>query len=130
LSGLGWPHGFGDSGSDRIRACNLAEDAGARNDRESIVSTSHPTSDRRKEIKVERVQTGIRIEKRMLKVLKALAEYLDISLGDLIEGIVLHTFEGKSPFNEETVQRIQMLKQVYDMDYDASASHRLFEEES
>ena len=94
------------------------------------MSTSHPASDTRKEIKVERVQTGIRIEKRMLKVLKALAEYLDISLGDLIEGIVLHAFEGKSPFNEEIIQRIQMLKQVYDMDYDASASHRLFEEES
>ena len=47
---------------------------------------------------VERIQTGARIEKRMLKVLKGLAEYLDVSLGDLIEGIVLHAFEGKAPF--------------------------------
>lgn len=86
---------------------------------------SHP-----KRIKVERVQTGMRIEKRMLKVLKALAEYLDISLGDLIEGIVLHAFEGKSAFNQELLQRIETLKQVYDMDYDASASHHLFEEET
>src|SRR5210317_408153 len=43
---------------------------------------------------VERVQTGIRIEKRMLKVLKGLAECLDITLGDLVEGIVLHAFPG------------------------------------
>ena len=46
-----------------------------------------------KDLVVERVQTGVRMEKRMVKVLKALAEYLDISLGDLLEGIVLHAFE-------------------------------------
>ena len=45
---------------------------------------------------VERVQTGVRMEKRMLKVLKALADSLDLSLGDLLEGIVLHAFEGKA----------------------------------
>ena len=79
-------------------------------------------------IRVERVQTGVRIEKRMLKVLKALAEYLDISLGDLLEGIVLHALEGKAtPFDEDTLQRIAALKQVYDMDYDSSAAHQ-FEE--
>jgi hypothetical protein len=78
-------------------------------------------------IKVERVQTGVRIEKRMLKVLKALAEYLDISLGDLLEGIVLHAFEGKCAFNEDLLQRIATLKEVYDMDYDARASHYMIE---
>ena len=76
---------------------------------------------------IERVQTGVRIEKRMLKVLKALAEYFDISLGDLLEGIVLHSFEGSSPFNEDMRQRIDTLKQVYDMDYDSSASHHFIE---
>lgn len=79
-------------------------------------------------IRVERVQTGVRIEKRMLKVLKALAEYLDLSLGDLLEGIVLHAFDGKpSPFDEDLLQRIESLKQVYNMDYDSSAAHN-FEE--
>ena len=80
-------------------------------------------------ISVKRVQTGIRIEKRMLKVLKALAEYFDITLGDLLEGIVLHAFEGKPPFDEETMQHIATLKVVYGMDYDASASHNFIEEE-
>ena len=75
------------------------------------------------QIKVRRVQTGVRIEHRMLKVLKALAEYFDLSLGDLLEGIVLHAFEGRSPFDCEALKRIEALKQVYDMDYDASASH-------
>ena len=79
-------------------------------------------------IRIERVQTGVRIEKRMLKVLKALAEYLDMSLGDLLEGIVLHAFEGKpSPLNEDILERVEILKQVYDMDYDSSAAHN-FEE--
>ena len=78
-------------------------------------------------IKVERVQTGVRMEKRMVKVLKGLAEYVDISLGDLLEGIVLHAFEGKAPFSEKTLLKIEELKKVYDMDYDASASHNMIE---
>jgi hypothetical protein len=78
--------------------------------------------------KVERVQTGVRVEKRMLKVLKALAEYYDISLGDLLEGIVLHALEGQSPFHDEDLERIATLKSVYELDLDASASHHMFEE--
>lgn len=80
-------------------------------------------------IQVTRVQTGVRIEQKMLKVLKALAEYFGISLGDLLEGIVLHAFDGKSPFGPEDLRRIKTLKQVYDMNYDASASHRFIEDE-
>lgn len=80
-----------------------------------------------KKIKVERVQTGVRMEKRMLKVLKAMAEYHEISLGDLLEGIVLHAFEGRSPFDAEAIKRIDALKQIYEMDYDASASHHFTE---
>jgi hypothetical protein len=76
---------------------------------------------------VERVQTGVRIEKRMLKVLKAFAEYHDLTLGDLLEGIVLHAFEGKCPFSESSLQRIQQLKKFYGLDLGASASHRLKE---
>jgi len=78
-------------------------------------------------IKVERVQTGVRIEKRMLKVLKALAEYLNMTLGDLLEGIVLSSFEGNSPFVPSTLQKIEQLKEVYGMDYGVEASHRMVE---
>ncbi|MCJ7735327.1 MAG: hypothetical protein MUP11_12365 [Anaerolineales bacterium] len=79
-------------------------------------------------IQVERVQTGVRLEKRLLKVLKGLAEYLDISLGDLLEGILLHALEGKAPpLNDDLLERIGSLKHVYDMDYDSSAAHN-FEE--
>ncbi len=78
-------------------------------------------------IPVERVQLGVRMEKRMVKVLKGLAEYHDLSLGDLLEGIVLHAFENKTPFSEETLQRIGQLKEVYGMEYGVSASHRFTE---
>jgi hypothetical protein len=76
-------------------------------------------------VTVERVQTGLRIEKQMLKVLKGLAEYHDMSLGDLVEGIVLHAFEGKSPFGEESLARIQDLKRIYGMKLAAKDAHRL-----
>lgn len=80
-------------------------------------------------IKVERVQTGVRIEKHMLKVLKGLAEYLDMTLGDLLEGIVLASFEGNSPFVAATLDKIEQLKEVYGMDYGAEASHRMVDAE-
>ena len=79
---------------------------------------------------IERVQTGVRIEKRLLKVLKALADYHDLSLGDLLEGIVLHSFEGKPPFSEESRRRIADLKRVFRLDLDAASSHRLKEKEA
>jgi hypothetical protein len=78
-----------------------------------------------REIKVQRVQTGVRLEKRLLKVLKAMAEYRDITLGDLIEGICLHAFDGKPPFDEAGREKIRKLKEIYELDLDASASHRL-----
>ncbi|HLX06445.1 MAG TPA: hypothetical protein VKY89_01145 [Thermoanaerobaculia bacterium] len=78
-------------------------------------------------VEVERVQTGVRMEKRILKVLKALAELHDLSLGDLLEGIVLHAFEGKSPFGAETLRQVVELKRIYGLDLDAGASHHLRE---
>ena len=76
---------------------------------------------------VERIQTGVRMEKRLLKVLKALAELLDLSLGDLLEGIVLHAFEGKAPFGDDSRQRIAELKKIYGLDLQAADSHHLVE---
>ncbi len=76
---------------------------------------------------IERVQTGVRLEARMLKVLKGLAELKGISLGDLIEGIVLHAFDGKAPFSRETLKQIERLREVYGLTLHASDSHRLEE---
>lgn len=78
-------------------------------------------------ITVERVQVGVRLEKRMVKVLKGVAEYADLSLGDLLEGIVLHAFANKTPFSAQTLARVRQLKAVYGMNYGVEASHRLVE---
>jgi hypothetical protein len=76
---------------------------------------------------IERVQTGVRMEKRLLKVLKALAEFHDLTLGDLLEGIVLHAFDGKCAFEKASLARIRDLKKFYGLDLSAGASHRLIE---
>jgi hypothetical protein len=78
-------------------------------------------------IDVDRIQTGVRMERRLVKVLKALAEYKSMTLGDLLEGIVLHAFDGKAPFSAETLRKIGELKGIYDLRLDARASHRLRE---
>jgi len=80
-------------------------------------------------VTIKRVQTGMRIEHNMLKVLKGLAEYLDLSLGELLEGIVLHSFEGKVPFGESTLTTIQQLSVVYGLELKADDSHNLTESE-
>jgi hypothetical protein len=85
-----------------------------------------PMADDRK-FEIERVQTGVRMEKRILKVLKAFAEYHDMTLGDLLEGIVLHAFDGKTPFSPASLERIRQLKKFYELDLDSAASHRLKE---
>ncbi len=85
------------------------------------------TTGQNSKLVIERVQTGVRMEKRILKVLKAFAEYHDMSLGDLLEGIVLHAFDGKTPFSAASLARIRDLRKFYDLDLDSGASHHLVE---
>ena len=77
------------------------------------------------QLRVERVQTGVRMEKRIVKVLKGLAEYHDMSLGDLLEGVVLHAFDGKCAFSKDSLRVVAELKKLYKLDLDASASHKM-----
>lgn len=79
--------------------------------------------------KVQRVQIGARMEKTLVKVLKALAEYLDLSLGDLLEGVTLHALEGKPAFSEKTLGHVKKLRTIYGLDLSARDSHRLVEED-
>ena len=79
---------------------------------------------------VERQQTGIRIEKPLMKVLKGLAEYHDITLGDLLEGIVLHSFDGKAPFGKESIRKIGELRKVYGLDLTGADAHKLVEKKT
>ncbi|MFS8182823.1 hypothetical protein ACMG4P_14855 [Pseudovibrio denitrificans] len=79
--------------------------------------------------KIERVQTGVRLEKRVLKVLKAVAAHHEMGLGDLLEGIVLHSFEGKAPFGPDTLAFIASMREAYGLDLTAEDSHKLIEAE-
>lgn len=78
--------------------------------------------------KFERVQTGLRLEKRLIKVMKGLAEHLEMPVAELVEGMALHAFEGKAPFSDATLRKIAQLKEVYDLDLTAADSHRLSED--
>ena len=78
-------------------------------------------------LEVERIQTGVRLEKRIVKVLKAVAEQKDMSLGDLLEGIVLHVFEGKAPFSPQTLKDIEQFRSLYGLTLRATDSHQLQE---
>ena len=81
-------------------------------------------------VEVDRVQTGVRMEKRVLKVLKAFAELKDLTLGDLLEGIVLHAFDGKAPFSSNSLKEIEELKRIYGLKLRAGDSHQLKEKKS
>ena len=71
---------------------------------------------------VDRVQLGVRIEKRMVKVLKALAELGDVTLAELIEDIVAHAFEGHSTFDSPEAQaKIRGFQRLYGLESDAHA---------
>lgn len=89
--------------------------------------SASPKSARSATHHAERVQTGVRLEKRLLKVLKGLAEYLDLSLGDLLEGIALHALENKPPFRSTTLEKAADLKRIYELELTAEDSHRLRE---
>lgn len=78
-------------------------------------------------IEVTRVQTGVRLEESLLKVLKAVATYKNLGLGDLLEGICLHAFEGKKPFSAETIAQIKQFAEIYGLSLTAADSHRLTE---
>lgn len=90
-------------------------------------------------VRIERVQLGIRMEKRLVKVLKGLAEFEGVTLGQLLEKIVLHSFqsaaghEGElaaSPHGKRALEAVADLKRVYGMDYDLHGFGQFDEAES
>ncbi len=88
---------------------------------------TNPLRSRSARAAVTRVQTGVRLEKRLLKVTKALADSLDLTLGDLLEGVLLHVLEGHAPFGPATLARAAQLKKVFALDLGAADAHRLVE---
>lgn len=75
-----------------------------------------------------RVQTGVRLDRRLVKVLKGIAAEKEIGLGELIEAIVLNAFEGKKPFSPETRKQIAGFKLLYGMNLTAADAAPLRED--
>lgn len=74
---------------------------------------------------VERTQTGLRMDKTLLKVLKGLAEFRDMSLADLVEGLLLHALEGKVALaDQRTLNAVEQLRTVYGLELTAADSHK------
>lgn len=74
---------------------------------------------------VERTQTGLRMDKTLLKVLKGLAEFRDMSLADLVEGLLLHSLEGKVALSDQqTLDAVEQLRTLYGLELTAADSHR------
>lgn len=76
--------------------------------------------------KVQRKLVGVRIEPRLVKVMKAVAELNDCALGELIEQVFWSAMENESFFaskggrmSPEMRRRLASLKEVYGVDYDA-----------
>src|ERR1700704_4972142 len=95
--------------------------------------------DRRGQLPVERVQLGVRMEKRMVKVLKGLAEFNGVTLGQLLEKIVLHSFEpvpgeegemAASPHGKRALEVIADLKRIYGMHYETHTARQFREDDS
>jgi hypothetical protein len=90
------------------------------------------------DLTVERVQVGARLERRLVKVLKGLAEFEGVTLGQLIEKIVLHSFEPTpgmegeataSPHSTSALAAVTDLKRIYGMNYDVHATRSFASEE-
>ncbi len=86
----------------------------------------------------ERVQLGVRVEKNLVKVLKGLADFNDESLGELLERIVLHSFdpvpgdEGEScasPHSKRQLAAIDSLRSLHGVSSDPHAA-RSFERDT
>jgi hypothetical protein len=67
--------------------------------------TLHPRRDR--------VQTGVRMERRLVKVLKAVAELRDLALGELLELMVYEVFAGRLPFDDAGLAQVRELLAIY-----------------
>jgi hypothetical protein len=124
------PKGYSCGFDWQVASANIAPCARPFDTRATLVRCCRFDVEENSMIEVTRVQTGVRLESSLLKVLKALAAYTDLGLGDLLEGICLHAFEGKLPFSPETLEQIDRFRHIYGLSLTAADSHRLTEQPS
>ena len=89
---------------------------------------------REPKLPIEREAVSLRLESRIVSVLRSLAEHKQMDLTELLEETLLHTFEKMphggvaSPHTRSDLDRIAELKEAHGLDYDVHASYRFVEE--
>jgi uncharacterized glyoxalase superfamily protein PhnB len=83
-------------------------------------------------IPIERVDVPVRLEKRLAGLLHDLASHKRMSVGSLLEEILLHTSEPlgdgvASPHTPSQLRYIQQLRAKHGIDYETHASYRWVE---
>ena len=76
---------------------------------------------------IERVDVRVRLEKRLAALLGDLAVHKRMSVGEVLEEMILHTNEGAGPHTKTTLRHIQELKARHGIDYDSHGSYRFVE---
>ena len=88
-------------------------------------------------VKVERVDVQARIEKKLASLMADLAEHKGMTVGEMLEETLLHSFEPMpnfegqgvaSPHTRRTLEFIAKLKEKHGLDYDTHDSYRFSEE--
>ncbi|HEX5872374.1 MAG TPA: VOC family protein [Longimicrobium sp.] len=83
-------------------------------------------------IRIDRVDVPVRLEERLAALLHDLAAHKRMTVGSLLEEILLHTNEPlgdgvASPHTKSQLRHIQELKTKHGIDYDSHASYRWVE---
>jgi hypothetical protein len=90
----------------------------------------------RKDFKVKRTAIEARLEERLARVLRDLANITNRSLGEVLEEALLHSFEAvpgvrgavASPHTPATLELIEELKRKHSLDYDTHDNYRFTED--
>ncbi|MEM7415002.1 MAG: VOC family protein [Gemmatimonadota bacterium] len=96
---------------------------------------AQPAIAREPKLAIRREEVAVRLETRIVGVLRALAAHKEMDLTELLEETLLHTFEAMphggvaSPHTQADLERIQTLKSEQGIDYDVHASYRFVEED-
>ena len=104
-----------------------------RDPNQHVIRFGHGIPVQEPKMEIERVPLNAKIEKRLAELLQDLAQHKKMSMGEVIEETLLHTFEKvqhdgvASPHTENTLAYIKELKQKHGIDYDTHASYRFVE---
>jgi catechol 2,3-dioxygenase-like lactoylglutathione lyase family enzyme len=104
-----------------------------RDPNQHVIRFGHGIPMREPKIEIERVPFETRIEKRLASLLADLARHKNMTLGEMLEEMFLHSFEKvpsggvASPHTEKTLSYIKALKEKHGIDYDTHGSYRFIE---